>query len=85
MYYYIILIIFVLQGIYGFIINLLEYKSLNRKIPENVQEVYDEASYNNWKAYKKEHIKLSFIRSIFIFVLILCMFTFKLFKWFISF
>lgn len=81
MYYYLIIIIFVIQSIYGFIVDLLQYKSLNRKIPENVSEVYDENSYTNWKAYKKEHIKLDFIKSLFYFVIVLSMFVFKLFRY----
>ena len=39
-------------------------KAAGRKVPENVRDVYDEASYAKWLSYHKEKTRLRFFRHI---------------------
>ena len=43
-------------------IEYLEMKSSERKIPENVADVYDKEEYEKWLAYDKEVNRYSLIR-----------------------
>ncbi len=46
-------------------IHYLDTKSAERKIPDNVADIYDENEYKKWLAYDKECNKLSLVRHLF--------------------
>lgn len=57
----IMLICFGVFIIYSFIVELIDYNSYKRPIPEKVKDIYDENTYINWKKYKKSKSKFSLI------------------------
>ena len=50
-------------------LSILQYKSRKRPIPEELNDVYDEATYLKWKDYSAERIKLSLFSDIVGFVI----------------
>ncbi len=74
----IILSIFVLVELYSLFLDIVSMK--NNPIPQNVNDIYDEESYETWKKYKKEKIRLSLIRSIVEFLIILPLFIFNIYS-----
>ena len=61
----IIIVYFVVLGVYGFStwLSSLNYKNRNAKIPEEVKDVYDELEYKKWLNYTMERFKYSKIVS----------------------
>ena len=51
---------------------------VDKELPENVRDVYDEDEYNRWKAYRKEGQNLSRIEKIIMSILFLCFLVFNL-------
>lgn len=62
-----ILIIFsnLLQSAYERLLDYLDDSQVNRPLPDNVRDVYDEAEYKKWRAYNKDKGKVSLIETIF--------------------
>lgn len=48
----------------------LKIKSAERKIPDNVKDIYDEETYKRWLSYYREKTRLSFIRHVLGYLLI---------------
>ena len=65
------LILMLITFIFDMVMKYLDVKSAEREVPDNVKDVYDEASYQKWLAYDKEKNRLSLIRYI---ISSLCMF-----------
>lgn len=63
-YKYIAMAIIAIVFIFDTFIQYLEIKAAGRKVPENVRDVYDEASYAKWLSYHKEKTRLRFFRHI---------------------
>lgn len=57
----IIIICVILRYTYSIILNAVRFKSANNPTPENLADVYDAATYQQWKRYSAEHNKLSII------------------------
>ncbi len=81
-----IIALFILNSIEGFIKLHLSTSGSNSPLPDNVKDVYDEKRYNLYKAYKKESGKVELISSIVSFVINLLFLVFNvyatIFNWF---
>ncbi|MDO4939798.1 MAG: M48 family metallopeptidase [Lachnospiraceae bacterium] len=51
---------------------------VDRELPENIRDVYNEDEYNRWKAYRKEGQNLSRIEKVVTSILLLCFLLFNL-------
>jgi len=60
----IIIAIFLLMELFGFLLEFLNYKNRNAPLPENVKDVYDQETYTKQKAYEMDNLKLNIISSI---------------------
>lgn len=63
-YKYVAMAVIAIVFLFESFIQYLEMKSADRKIPENVKDVYDKESYAKWLAYHKEKTRLDFFRHI---------------------
>ncbi len=54
-------IIIIVTWLYGMILELLDRRSSDNPIPENVADVYDPETYKKWRAYHGEKSRFSFI------------------------
>ena len=79
--FYIIISILIIDFIIDKIINSLNAKHFDDKIPEELNDVYNKEEYTKSQAYKKENYKFSLISSGFTIVLTLAFFIFKGFAW----
>ena len=81
-----LIVLFVLNSVYGFFKLHLATSDTNRPLPDNVKDVYDEKRYNLYKAYKKESGKVELASSIVSFVINLLFLVFNvyatIFNWF---
>ncbi len=81
-----IIALFILNSIEGFIKLHLSTSGSNSPLPDNVKDVYDEKRYNLYKEYKKESGKVELISSIVSFVINLLFLVFNvyatIFNWF---
>ena len=53
-----------ISGLFPILLNLFKRKSTENPIPENVRDVYDDETYERWRAYKGEHSRLDLISGI---------------------
>ena len=44
--------VIVLVFLYELILNIIDYRSINNKLHEKVNDIYDEEKYKKWKRYK---------------------------------
>lgn len=54
----------IISGLFPILLNLFKRKSTENPIPENVRDVYDDETYERWRAYKGEHSRLDLISGI---------------------
>lgn len=57
----------ILLGIYfayKLLLDWLQFRSLNRPVPDNVKDLYNEEEYAKWKSYTRETYRLSLVRGI---------------------
>ncbi|MBR4813013.1 MAG: M48 family metallopeptidase [Lachnospiraceae bacterium] len=59
----IIIILLVIVYIYGLLTKYLRLQSCKNPIPANVADIYDAETYEKWRAYRREKIRLSFAES----------------------
>ena len=52
---------FILEKVVDGVIHYLDSKYMEKSLPENVKDVYNEEEYLNWKSYEKEGGRLDFI------------------------
>ena len=60
-YKLIAVIIIILTYLYGLLLELLDRRSADNPVPENVADVYDPETYKKWRTYHREKSRLSFI------------------------
>ena len=60
----IIIAIFLLMELFGFLLEFLNYKNRNAPLPENVKDVYDEETYTKKTAYEMDNLRLRIISGI---------------------
>lgn len=57
----------------------LQIKSAERKIPENVRDVYEEEAYQKWLRYNKEQSRVSLFRHIASYIIVFLVFGFDVY------
>ena len=62
MFKIIAIVIVSVRFLFDFGLHVLEYKSRNRGIPEELSDVYDETTYLKWKRYAAEKLLVSMIK-----------------------
>ena len=65
--------VFVLMNAFDVFTRILNLKAKKQPVPENVRDVYDEASYENWQSYSAEHERIGFLRMGVLFALVLAL------------
>ena len=63
--------VFVVMEVFDFVVSYLNDQAKGRKMPDNVSDVYDQKSYQEWLKYNQEHSRLRMFKSIGIFIIIL--------------
>ena len=56
-----VLLLLVLGAAYRMVLNIVQYRSANNPIPENVADVYDAETYAKWRRYSGEHSRLNIL------------------------
>lgn len=59
-----IILLVVINTGYAVILNLFKRRSATNPIPDSVKDVYDDESYNKWRAYNAERSRLNLISSL---------------------
>ena len=59
-----IIILTLIGGLYGIVLNIVQHRSANNPTPANLADVYDDQTYAKWKKYQADHTKLSIISSV---------------------
>ena len=58
------LILFTLEFVFQLVVDYLDWKSMKNKVPENVNDIFDDKEYQKWMAYHTEKAKLGLFSSI---------------------
>ncbi len=61
---WLIILVSLIGGLYGIILNIVHHRSASNPTPENLADVYDAETYIKWKKYSAEHSRLSIVSSI---------------------
>ena len=59
-----LLLLVVISTGYSVVLNLFKRRSATNPIPDSVKDVYDDASYEKWRAYNADHSRLDLISSL---------------------
>ena len=59
-----IIILTLIGGLYGIVLNIVQHSSASNPTPENLKDVYDDETYSKWKKYEAEHSRYSILSSI---------------------
>ena len=59
-----ILILLLLGTLYRLALSIVQYRSANNPIPENVADVYDTETYAKWRRYSAENCRLGIISTL---------------------
>ena len=54
--------------LWNLFLSILQYRSRNNPIPEELSDIYDHETYNKWKQYSAENIVLDIVKSVVSFV-----------------
>ena len=79
--FYIIIAIIIIDFLIEKYISFLNARHFNDKIPEELNDVYNEEEYYKSQTYKKENYKFSLLTSGFSILLTLAFFLFEGFAW----
>ncbi len=71
--FWLVIGIFILMNLFDFFTSHLNNKARFLPIPDNVKDVYDQESYEKWRAYSGENERLSTIRATLYFLLVLAL------------
>ena len=58
-----VIIISLIGGLYGIVLNIVQHRSASNPTPENLKDVYDDETYAKWKKYEAEHSRFSILSS----------------------
>ena len=58
-----IIIITLIGGLYGIVLNIVQHRSASNPTPDNLKDVYDDETYAKWKKYEAEHSRFSILSS----------------------
>ena len=67
----IIFAIIILNYLVDLLSGILNYKSFNNKLPDNVNDIYNQKEYKKSQEYKKENFKFNLIASTFSFIILI--------------
>lgn len=56
-----VLALVLLRAVWDFVLNRVQLRSANNPTPENLKDVYDEKTYDNWKRYSADKCRLNFV------------------------
>ena len=56
-----VLTLVLLRAVWDFVLNRVQLRSANNPTPENLKDVYDEKTYDNWKRYSADKCRLNFV------------------------
>ena len=59
-----ILLLLILGKLYRMVLHFVQYRSAGNPIPENVSDVYDEETYQNWRRYSAEKCRLGMVSTL---------------------
>ena len=59
-----VLLLLALGFVYRLTLNIVQYRSANNPIPENVADIYDAETYAKWRRYSAENCRLSIVSTI---------------------
>ena len=59
-----VILLTLIGGLYGIILNIVQHRSASNPTPENLKDVYDDETYAKWKKYEAEHSRFSILSSI---------------------
>ena len=59
-----VIIITLIGGLYGIVLNIVQHRSASNPTPENLKDVYDDETYAKWKKYEAEHSRFSILSSV---------------------
>ncbi len=59
-----IILVSLIGGLYGIILNIVQHRSASNPTPDNLADVYDAETYIKWKKYSAEHSRLAIVSSI---------------------
>lgn len=68
-----ILILLLLGTVYRLALNIVQYRSANNPIPENVADIYDAETYGKWRRYSAENCRLHILSTVISFLVTLAM------------
>lgn len=60
----IVILLSLIGGLYGIVLNIVQHRSANNPTPANLVDVYDDETYAKWKKYEAEHSRFAIISSI---------------------
>lgn len=60
----VIILLSLIGGLYGIVLNIVQHRSANNPTPANLADVYDDETYATWKKYEAEHSRFAIISSI---------------------
>ena len=60
----VIILLTLIGGVYGIVLNVVQHRSANNPTPANLSDVYDDETYATWKKYEAEHSRFAIISSI---------------------
>lgn len=76
------LAVFAAVFVYRLVLDIIQLRSANNKIPDNVADVYDSETYANWKAYHYETKKFGLLVSSVSFVIETILLATNAYAWF---
>ena len=59
-----VLLLLVLGAVYRLMLNIVQQRSANNPIPDNVSDIYDAETYQKWRCYSAENSRLSIFSTI---------------------
>jgi len=76
-----VIVIYLLMRTLSYVMDYLEYKAKNKPIPDNVQDVYTEQTYQTYLNYSKAYTKINLIEGVPLFIITLLLLIFNGFGW----
>ena len=73
-----ILISFIIENIFDFVLVKLNDSYVKKPLPENVKDVYDEAKYNKWINYRNDSKKFSAVQTLITAAITLILYIFNI-------
>ena len=73
-----ILISFIIENIFDFVLVKLNDSYVKKPLPENVKDVYDEAKYNKWINYRNDSKKFSAVQTLITAAITLVLYIFNI-------